>query len=61
MKILDELGAIEEGEALVRLVLAEALAAAAIAPGPRPRSRRHAQRLLERAARISEPRIVSGS
>ncbi len=53
--LLDELGAIEEGESLVRLVYAEALAAAGD-PGAQPAARRARDRLLERAARISDER-----
>jgi serine/threonine protein kinase/tetratricopeptide (TPR) repeat protein len=53
VELLDQLGAIEEGESLVRLVYAEALAAAGD-PRAQPAARRARDRLLERAAQISD-------
>jgi eukaryotic-like serine/threonine-protein kinase len=56
MKILDELGAIEEGEALVRLVLAEALLGSDRREEARAVIGVAGARLLARAERISDPR-----
>ena len=53
--ILDELGAIEEGEALVRLVLAEALTATGDPAAARTVISRARDRLLARAEKISDP------
>nr|HEX4317828.1 protein kinase [Kofleriaceae bacterium] len=52
---LDELGAIEEGESLIRLMLAETLAATGDLPAALAAAARARDRLLERAARISDP------
>ncbi len=52
--ILEQLGAIEEGEASVRLALAEALAATGDAAGARAAFAVARRRLLDRAARISD-------
>jgi tetratricopeptide (TPR) repeat protein len=56
MKILDDLGAIEEGEALVRLVLAEALLGSDQRDEARAVINVAGARLLARAERISDPR-----
>ncbi|MEP6863661.1 MAG: protein kinase [Deltaproteobacteria bacterium] len=56
MAILDELGAIEEGEALVRLVLAEALLGSDRRDEARAVIGVAGARLLARAERISDPR-----
>ena len=56
MKILDDLGAIEEGEALVRLVLAEALLGSDQRDEARAVIGVAGTRLLGRAERISDPR-----
>ncbi len=53
--LLEQLGAIEEGESLVRLVLAEALAANGQHGAARGAARRARDRLLARAAKISDP------
>jgi hypothetical protein len=50
---LDELGAIEEGESLVRLMLAETRVATGDVAGGREAAQRARDRLLERAARIT--------
>ncbi|MEO6774464.1 MAG: protein kinase [Kofleriaceae bacterium] len=55
MAILDELGAIEEGEALVRLVLAEALVGSGHGDEARAVIAVAGAKLLARAARISDP------
>jgi tetratricopeptide (TPR) repeat protein len=56
MQILDDLGAIEEGEALVRLVLAEALLGSDRRDEARAVIGVAGARLLARAERISDPR-----
>jgi tetratricopeptide (TPR) repeat protein len=53
--ILEQLGAIEEGESTVRLALAEALAATGDAAGAQAALAAARQRVLDRAARISDP------
>jgi eukaryotic-like serine/threonine-protein kinase len=53
---LEELGTTEEGEAFVRLVYAEALAGAGRGPELRAAVAEAKRRLLDRAARISDPR-----
>jgi tetratricopeptide (TPR) repeat protein len=52
---LDELGAIEEGESLVRLMVAEALAATGDRAAAREAAAAARDRLLARAARITDP------
>jgi tetratricopeptide (TPR) repeat protein len=52
---LDALGAIEEGEALVRLMLAETLTGVGDHDGAAAATRRAFDRLMERAAKISDP------
>ena len=52
--ILEQLGAIEEGEAIVRLALAEALAATGDVDGAGAAFAAARRRLLDRAARISD-------
>ncbi len=53
--LLERLGAIEEGEAVVRLALAEALEASGDRAGSQVVLAAARQRLLDRAARISDP------
>ncbi len=53
--LLDQLGGLQEGEALVRLVHAEALAAGGDLPGARATIATAQARLLERAAKIGDP------
>jgi len=55
MSTLDALGGVEEGESLVRLVLAEALDATGNLDAARAATRSAYARLLERAAKISDP------
>ena len=57
VRVLESLGGIEEGEALVRLVHAEALAATGKVDEARAGIARARDRLLERAARISDPKM----
>jgi tetratricopeptide (TPR) repeat protein len=54
-ELLERLGAIEEGEAVVRLALAEALDASGDRLGSQAVLAAARQRLLDRAARISDP------
>jgi eukaryotic-like serine/threonine-protein kinase len=51
---LDSLGSVEEGESLVRLMIAETLLATGQEDAARAAARRARERLLERAARISD-------
>ena len=55
MAALEEVGVIEEGEALVRLMFAEALAATGDRDGARAAAHVARDRLLARAARITDP------
>jgi hypothetical protein len=55
LALLEELGAIEEGEALVRLVHAEALAALGDHAASKRAASEARDRLLARAARITDP------
>ena len=55
MELLEELGGIDEGESLVRLVHAEALSASGDFAGARRMIATARERLLERAAKISDP------
>ena len=55
--ILVSLGGIEEGESLIRLALAEALAAAGFVDEARERTLAAARRLEERAAVMTDPEI----
>ncbi|HEY1551426.1 MAG TPA: protein kinase [Kofleriaceae bacterium] len=54
-ELLERLGAIEEGEAVVRLALAEALEASGDRTGSQTVLAAARQRVLDRAARISDP------
>ncbi len=55
--LLDELGGVEEGEAMIRLALAEALEASGLTPEARAAIEVARARLRERAGRIGDPRV----
>ncbi len=57
ISLLTALDGIEEGEALIRVVYAEALAAAGDAAGARAAAAEARERLLARAARVVDPEL----